>query len=494
MRRPLRVWAAFALLLAAGRLEARPIVTTPREPARHAHAAPRRVPAVPPAPAWESFSPAELPENAPARVMDGRAWIGANDLARLLDATKYWRADVRKLVLRARDHRIQLAVDNPFVLIDNHVVALPEPVRSVGGELQAPVALLDTLPRDSTLARLVYDARRSLVFRVPESGIVGAPRLAAGPGETRLTFPADRPEDVTVIGRARAHFRVRFGGFFIGSLPESIPAASAIRAVHQIPAAVGSAFELEIAPRAVGYRLERDASGSHVSLIVATTAGGGLESLAPEGPPGPRPARVIVIDPGHGGPDSGVTVPGGVEKDLTLALARLLRAEIARHMSARVILTRDDDRALTVQQRAEHANRERADLVLSLHFDGAPGAAARGATAYCPPATLGATAEYEAEAGAFRVLPWRDVAIRHAVRSRELAESLLAALELSGLGPTRLRETLPYPLLGVNAPGLVLECAMLTSDADRARVEAPQGLQAIAAALAAGIDAYRNAR
>jgi N-acetylmuramoyl-L-alanine amidase len=494
VRRGTLALTALAALIAIVGVEARPITMTPREPARRARAERGRVAPAPPAPAWESFSPTELPDNAPTRVANGRAWIGANDLARLLDATKFWRPDVRKLLLRAHGHRVQLAVDNPFVLVDERVILLPLPVQSVGGELQAPVALLDSLPRDSALARLVYDARRSLVFRVPESGIVGSPRVVVGAGETRITFPVDRPEDVSVIGRARDHFRVRFGGFFIGSLPESISATGAVRAVRQIPAPVGSAFEFVIAPGAAGYRLERDAAGSRVSLVASHAAGPGLEAFAPEGPAGPRPVRVIVIDPGHGGGDAGVSVAGAVEKDLTLALARLLRAELARRTLARVILTRDDDRALTVEARAERANRERADLVLSLHFDGAPGAAARGATAYCPPATLGATAELEADAGGVRVLPWRDVAIRHAVRSRELAEALLASLELTGQGPTRLRETLPYPLLGVNAPGLVLECAMLTSDADRARVMAPQGLQAIAAALASGIDAYRNSQ
>jgi N-acetylmuramoyl-L-alanine amidase len=91
------------------------------------------------------------------------------------------------------------------------------------------------------------------------------------------------------------------------------------------------------------------------------------------------------------------------------------------------------------------------------------------------------------------VLPWREVATRHAVRSRELAEAVLSALELRGMGPARLRELLPYPLLGVNAPGLMLECATLTSAADRTRITDPQGLANMARAISAGLDAYRRA-
>src|SRR2546428_5869539 len=135
-------------------------------------------------------------------------------------------------------------------------------------------------------------------------------------------------------------------------------------------------------------------------------------------------------------------------------------------MAARGVLPRTDDRAVWVQERAERANRAHADLVLSLHFDGAPGPGLRGVTAYCAPAIEASGSERAGSGSLLMVLPWRDVATRHAVRSRELAEAMLTAFELEGLGPARLREVLPYALLGVDAPGLVVECAVLTSDAD----------------------------
>jgi N-acetylmuramoyl-L-alanine amidase len=100
--------------------------------------------------------------------------------------------------------------------------------------------------------------------------------------------------------------------------------------------------------------------------------------------------KTIVLDPGHGGDDPGVIAGSAVEKDLALALARLLRPELERRLGARVLLTRDQDRDLSAEARAEFANRIHADLVLSLHFDGFPDARARGATGYCAPATFAA--------------------------------------------------------------------------------------------------------
>ena len=186
-------------------------------------------------------------------------------------------------------------------------------------------------------------------------------------------------------------------------------------------------------------------------------------------------------------------VDWAIEKDLTLALARLLAKEIELHIGARVVLTRSDDRNPSMQERAEAANRAHADVVLSLHFDGAVSGGARGVTAYCPPATLGDGSAAGPGPQPIAMLPWRDVATRHAVRSRELAEAMLSSLNLRGLGPTRLREVLPQPLLGVNAPGLLLECATLTSDIDRARVLGSSGMGDLARAIAAGLDAYRRA-
>ncbi|MCH8614738.1 N-acetylmuramoyl-L-alanine amidase [Sphingomonas sp. SM33] len=93
---------------------------------------------------------------------------------------------------------------------------------------------------------------------------------------------------------------------------------------------------------------------------------------------------IVVIDPGHGGRDPGAPGVSGnsTEKDLTLTLARELRAELAERGRVRVALTREDDRYLTLDQRAEIARKLGASVYLSLHIDSAPNPLARGATIY----------------------------------------------------------------------------------------------------------------
>ena len=77
--------------------------------------------------------------------------------------------------------------------------------------------------------------------------------------------------------------------------------------------------------------------------------------------------RVIVIDPGHGGLDSGTRAHGRLEKDITLELARRLRRALQLRLDTTVILTRDGDVELVGEARSAIANNNRADLFISLH-------------------------------------------------------------------------------------------------------------------------------
>ncbi|HUK64211.1 MAG TPA: N-acetylmuramoyl-L-alanine amidase, partial [Dongiaceae bacterium] len=224
------------------------------------------------------------------------------------------------------------------------------------------------------------------------------------------------------------------------------------------------------------------------------------EAFAPEDPPGPRALHVIVLDPGHGGTDAGVTVSDTREKDLTLALGLKLRTALLHALpGVKVVLTRETDEDVPMDRRAEIANHARADLVLSLHFDGFVDPRSRGASAWWPPATFAEPRPARRPSGRpvatpslVTLLPWRDVAARHGVQSRELAEAVLSALELSGQGPTRPHERMPLELLGVNAPGILLECATLTAPADLERVTQDAGLSALADAITQGVVAYQR--
>ena len=105
-----------------------------------------------------------------------------------------------------------------------------------------------------------------------------------------------------------------------------------------------------------------------------------LPTLRPVAPAtGFRKPIVLVIDPGHGGEDGGAQGPGGrFEKDVTLALARRLRAAAVDSLSIQAYLTRDGDTEVALDERAAIANNFNADIFISLHANGSRAASASG--------------------------------------------------------------------------------------------------------------------
>jgi N-acetylmuramoyl-L-alanine amidase len=89
--------------------------------------------------------------------------------------------------------------------------------------------------------------------------------------------------------------------------------------------------------------------------------------------PAPRHRFKIVLDPGHGGKDPGAIGVGGVaEKDVVLAIARRLHSRLASEPDLDVVMTRDSDVFLALEERTARANTEQADLFVSIHANASP--------------------------------------------------------------------------------------------------------------------------
>ncbi len=105
------------------------------------------------------------------------------------------------------------------------------------------------------------------------------------------------------------------------------------------------------------------------------------DSAAAPGDHGDKP--VIVVDPGHGGIDTGAHGGGGVlEKDVTLAFGKTLGKLLEATGGYRVVYTRDDDSYISLGDRVAIARRNDADLFVSIHANSFPGGSVRGAIVY----------------------------------------------------------------------------------------------------------------
>ncbi|HWZ45728.1 MAG TPA: N-acetylmuramoyl-L-alanine amidase [Candidatus Saccharimonadales bacterium] len=186
----------------------------------------------------------------------------------------------------------------------------------------------------------------------------------------------------------------------------------------------------------------------------------------------------VMIDPGHGGEDSGAHLGDGLlEKDLTLTLAHRVKADLAeRGIPARLL--RETDTSLGLDERAEISNGQHAAVYLSLHA-GTPG---DGVRVYAP-----ALPSPPPETGRF--LPWESAQSLYLVRSRALVAAVAGELKRRRLDVATLSSPL-RPLNNVAAYALAVE---LAEDKENPRELASPKLQnAVAAGIAAAVAQMRS--
>lgn len=166
--------------------------------------------------------------------------------------------------------------------------------------------------------------------------------------------------------------------------------------------------------------------------------------------------RVVVVDPGHGGLDGGTEVQGRLEKEITLDLARGLRAALGRRLDTTVILTRDEDRQLNGKDRAAIANNNQADLMISLHVGYSADPTESGSSLFLAgPSRPAGESDGETDA-LFK--PWFRAFEPHAPRSREVAERLQTSLAGAIPGWTfSIREAPISALISTGMPAVLIE-------------------------------------
>jgi N-acetylmuramoyl-L-alanine amidase len=212
----------------------------------------------------------------------------------------------------------------------------------------------------------------------------------------------------------------------------------------------------------------------------------------------PEPPRVVVLDPGHGGTD-----PGKQnlrlkldEKDMTLDVALRLR-KILEARGYTVLMTRTTDTrfanspAVDLPLRAEVANKAKADLFLSIHFNAVdPRDAQRvsGSETYVLTPQFMVSTQPESDKSMIPVQnPGNRQDVANVILGYQLHRRLLGELKTSDRGFKRYRLAV---LRTLNCPGALVEAAYLSNDAEAARVATPEFRQQIAEAIAAGVGDY----
>lgn len=222
----------------------------------------------------------------------------------------------------------------------------------------------------------------------------------------------------------------------------------------------------------------------------------------------PRPAwlRTLVIDPGHGGDDAGSRGSGGAtEKEIALQIARRLKATIDTRWGLRVLLTRDADLAVSIDDRTALANNNKADLFISLHANASVRRDVRGSQVLSlgpetyqdrMPAPASRIPPVPVVSGGFRAIdpvPWEVAQMPFVERSAAFS-GLLARHLTERSVPAYATPVAQAPLrvlVGAHMPAILVEMGFLTNADDEQALTGDEVQSAIIEAILAAISDVR---
>jgi N-acetylmuramoyl-L-alanine amidase len=216
--------------------------------------------------------------------------------------------------------------------------------------------------------------------------------------------------------------------------------------------------------------------------------------------------RRIVIDPGHGGTDPGCLGKSGArEKDIVLETAHALKKKLSESGNLEVILTRESDVRIPVEDRTVIANQKRADLFISIHANAARNRKRTGIEVFylnfSPDAAVNETAARENATSAKSLSQMKDIIMKivqnsKIAESRDLAEKINRNLLQSiskKYGPMNSLGVKGGPfwvLIGGEMPSILVEISHLSNAGEEARLKTPAYRDAVVQGIADGVMEY----
>ncbi len=455
------------------------------------------------------------------RQMSGQEMFALDDLAKIFDLTMREDALAGGLTVSTKTQTIALTPGQALASAAGRLVSLPAPPVKEGSSWFVPIDFVPRALGPALGTRL--DLRRP--SRLIVAGDLRVPRITAriepqGGALARVTLDVV-PATPHAVTQEANRLLVRFEADALDAALPGSPVPDLIQAVRLADPPV--AIALDLGPRFGSFRAadapgDRGAGRIVIDLIAQTT------ETAPATPPAATPAlpleppplleasptgglRTIVIDAGHGGDEHGARgAQGTLEKDVTLGVARRLKAAIEARLGARVILTRDGDQTVGLDERAAVANNNKADVFVSLHANASVRASAAGAEVfYLSLADYGAQAQRVAQ-GEGEALPvfgggtrdievilWEMAQARHIEASATFAQLVEAALrERVPMSPRAIQQAPFRVLVGANMPAVLVEMGFISNPEQEKQLGSEAFQMALVQALVDSLVRFRD--
>ena len=455
------------------------------------------------------------------RVMNGQEMFSLDELVKIFDLSVREDTLAGGLTISTKTQTIALTPGQALASAAGRVVSLPAPPVKEGRTWFLP---LDFVPRALGPAlgtRL--DLRRP--SRLIVTGDLRVPRITAriepqgASARVSLEVAPATPHVVTQEGNRLA---VRFEA---DALDASFPGSTIPDLVQAVRVADPPLIvAIDLGPRFASFRAadapgDRGAGRILIDVIAQTTEAAPAAPVpapaTPAAPPIDPPLletapvgglRTIVIDAGHGGDEHGARgSQGTLEKDVTLGVARRLKAAIEARLGARVILTREGDETVGLDERAAVANNNKADVFISLHANASVRSSVAGAEVfYLSLADYGAQAQRVAQGDGealpvfgggtrdIEVILWEMAQARHIEESSTFARIIEAALrERVPMSPRAIQQAPFRVLVGANMPAVLVEMGFISNPEQEKQLASEPFQSSIVQALVESLIRFR---
>ena len=384
------------------------------------------------------------------------------------------------------------------MLVDGKPVLLDAPVRVKRGVWLVPESFVDRV-----VPALTRVARAQTVEITLEEV-----RVRSYPSFTRIVVETSAPIAHRIETSGPREARIRLTGLSSGAHAEE-PQDGLIAEVRLERAGPDGLLRVVFEGAAGTIRATTLVDPPRLVLDVARP----VEPAARPGGERLTPLRTIVLDAGHGGHDSGAVGPTGLmEKDLVLDVTRRVGKLVEERLGIKVRLTRDTDHFVTLRDRTSFANRERADLFVSIHANAHRETATDGVETYflSSEATDSAArqvaalendvVQLESPAGRgngksdiVRMILWDLAQSEFQAESSRLAEvvhdSMTQSLRISNRG---VKQAGFYVLGGAAMPAILIEIGFVTNPREEKRLKDTRYRDEIARAILTGLAEYKR--
>ena len=496
------------------------------------------------------------PGSIPISEFGGIEMIPIRGIASFVGATVRPASERGAVTMSANGKIARVSDGRNFVPVEGRLVLLQSPARLVGDEWFVPLDFVtkvlpalsseavmfresermlvigSSFPRvrirsrhDPTFTRVAIESDRpvSMTHSVDEDAIrvrIDTPFLSTSFREEeirddvveRITLERDEPGYVVTVylgerfGELKTDARHPRDALVLDLVRSRVP-TRAVRTIDEVEWDLSKEYEnegeageaIEKRPDGEPGEDDEDAPNPDVEEIFLNEGTHYLPDAPPVLPPatvGPEQLRIVTLDAGHGGAETGAEGEGGaVEKDVVLSIARRFSSILQERLGVRVILTRDGDRNLSLDERAAIANSNKSNLFLSIHADASPRRNARGSSVYFLSHTSAPTNPSSSGGGDLDFIFWNMAQTAHLKQSSRLAEILQDELQ-AVTGTERVNRGIKQNsirvLKGATMPAVLVEVGFISNPDEERLLVSPAYQDKLAEALYRGILRYKD--